>query len=653
MCGISGVIIKKNASSLSERLVRMTNVIKHRGPDDEGYVIIDHNNIANCFGGDETKVYQNNSQIQYLPSTNINEQFLDNRTKIALGFRRLSILDLSPTGHQPMSSKNGRYWIVFNGEIYNYLELKSELIKAGYSFISNSDTEVIMAAYDYWGTDCQNKFNGMWAFILLDLNNNEIIVSRDRFGIKPLYYYSDENVILFASEIKQFLAFGGLDIGPNIEKIKTDLLFDTREYLKETSFTNVYRFPKSQYLKINIKTNSVNNFNFIKYYNLTFSNDGNHNKYDSIKAKNLSEEYYNLLEDAVSLRLRSDVEIGTCFSGGLDSSSVVYFVNKLLKKNNNHEKQKTFSLVFNSPDTSYCDESIFIDSLSNQLKLNSFKFEPKLQDVISNYENMVFAMDTPQHSTLMSYLFTYKLVKDNNVTVTLDGQGADELQAGYIPYFRYYFMNNAFGDIFNKFSKNLNIMEGSNKEILRGAFFSVLNNLGFKEFSEKILSKRKLQSPFKILNEKLFEDFNGDLQTLFHYGDRGSMINSVESRFPMMDFRLVEFWMNLPSIYKIHNGYTKYIARLAMNNELPNTVVWRKDKKGWEMPQKEWIKSGLDIIMKKEIDNSVFLKDIGINFSFDNFDKNKSDHRYWKMPIKLYNLSLWHKLFFQHFEIRK
>jgi len=647
MCGISVVITKSNnVYNLRDKLVRMTNAIKHRGPDDEGYLIINRNNDASCFGGNDTKVYSSESIIPYLPKANINEANLGVDIKLALGFRRLSILDLSPTGHQPMSYMNGRYWIVFNGEIYNYLEIKEELHKNEYNFKSNTDTEVILAAYDYFGADCLNKFNGMWAFCIYDSVKREIFISRDRFGIKPLYYYEDENLLLFCSEIKQLIAFRELKIIPNITKVLNDFQRDTIEYTSETAFTNVHRFPKAHYLKIKIDQfkNIENHFNL--FYDLPKGDENVNNRFSDNEAQRYSEEYYNLLEDAVKLRLRSDVEVGTCFSGGLDSSSVVHMVNNLLKKENKVSKQKTFSLVFSTKDTKYCDESIFIDEMTESYSLNSYKIEPTLEDVIQEYESMIYAMDTPQHSTLMSYMFTYKLVKSHGVTVTLDGQGADELQAGYLYYLINYFSNAKLRNVASAYSDFIKT-QGSSKFIHLGLTFKVIDFLHLKSTISQVLRKKGITNdPWLRLNKKLNEDFNYNLQTLFHYGDRGAMWNSVENRFPMMDYRLVEFWMRMPECYKVNNGYTKYVARLALNNRLPDSVVWRRDKKGWEMPQKEWIKKGLNKIMETKIKESKFLKDIGLDFSFDNFNQKNTDHRYWKTPIKLYNLSLWHNIFF-------
>lgn len=640
MCGIGAIILKNNNNNLKGRTFKkMLKTIEHRGPDDEGFLLFSNNNNLNHYAGNDTDLNVKNKLGLNLFENN------QELSKVNLGFRRLSIIDTSYLGHQPMSYKNGRYWIIFNGEIYNYIEIKKNLLEKGYEFKSNSDTEVIMAAYDFYGEDCFNTFNGMWSFIILDTHKNEIIAARDRFGIKPLYYYLDNNVLTFASEIKQFLEIDGLNIKPNATKIKEDLDFDTREYLKETSFTNVYRFPKAHFLKLQInKVDNIGDLTFKKYYNLEFNDQDE--DFNEAKAKEYSEEYYRLLQDSVALRLRSDVPIGTCFSGGLDSSSVVYFMNKILKEKDSTKLQNAFSLVFNESETKYCDESQYIDYVAKKLNIHSHKIEPKTIDVINNYQKMIFAMDTPQSFNLMSYIFTYKLVRESGVIVTLDGQGADELQAGYLPYFRNFFINDGFLKATKKVINNCNTMTGANKEITNGYIFGLIKNLNLNKPFEQYLKNKKLQSPFKTLNEKLFEDFNQNLETLFHFGDRGSMINSVEARFPIMDYRIVEFWMKMPSIYKIHNGYTKYIARTAMNNKLPNEVTWRKDKMGWETPQKEWIKNGLGDIIKNELSNSTFLKELCINIDPNSINSNSLDKKFWKNIIKIYNLALWHKTFF-------
>jgi asparagine synthase (glutamine-hydrolysing) len=647
MCGISAIFLQDlKRIEFKDQLIRMNSIIRHRGPDDEGYLLVskDYEPFP-CMGPDSNNKLHSPVEIRQIE--NVTDQC---DLRFGLGFRRLSILDLSPSGHQPMSYLDGRYWIVFNGEIYNYIELRAELIRHGYQFKSNSDTEVIMASYDFWGTDCLSRFNGMWAFVLLDLVQKEIVVSRDRFGIKPLYYYFNSGMLLFASEIKQFLAFGGLNIEADVDKIKKDFLFDTKEYGKETPFKNVFRFPKGCYLKLALEKQQYQILDFVRYYNLNFLSGSSYYDFSEINAQKYAEEYVNLLEDAVKLRLRADVDVGTCFSGGLDSSSIVYMVNKILGISKSSSRQKTFSLIFGSKDTKYCDESEFINILSGRLNLNSFTIDPGIKDIIDEYEKIVFAMDTPQHSSLMSYFFTYKLVRENRVIVTLDGQGADELQAGYFPYLLHYFSNLPV-KLWKKEYELLKKNPGSEKYILQGILFNLIAKTGGKNIINKILEKKGIEEdPWMDLNAVLLDDFNMNLQTLFHYGDRGSMYNSVESRFPMMDYRLVEFWMNLPVAYKIRNGYTKYIARIAMNNKLPEEIVWRRDKKGWEIPQKAWFNNGLSEIMQKKISASNFIRELGLGIDLNKLNRDNNDPRYWKLPFKTYNLALWHELFFERWD---
>lgn len=640
MCGISVAFLKKPEDSFGEKFSQMNNVICYRGPDDEGYLLLNKSDGFSMYTGkdsvDLSSVSHKNPITQVRNSEDITA---------ALGFRRLSILDLSSAGHQPMIYMN-RYSIVFNGEIYNYRELKSELKTFGYSFKSETDTEVIMAAYDKWGADCLNKFNGMWAFVLLDKKMSEAFVSRDRYGIKPMYYYQDSDRLMFASEIKQFIAYGNLKIEPDIQKIKSGLRFDSKEFTHETQFTNVFRFPNANFLKFNYK-DSFKDLNFKKYYSLFVNYDENLEEYSDKSASKFSEEYYSLLTDSVKLRLRSDVNVGTCFSGGLDSSSIVYVVNKLLESEDRLNKQKTFSLVFTSEETKECDESRYIDSLTRELELESYMTEPDVQDVISEYENMVFVMDTPQHSSLMSYIFTYQLVKKHGVTVTLDGQGADELQAGYFHYFMNYFSNVGASKILKEKSKYKS-NPGSEAYINRGIAFNLIRKFGLSNIVRHYLKNKGFEkNPWASLNKQLEQDFNENLQSLFHYGDRGSMNSSVESRFPMMDYRLVDFWMKLPIAYKLNDGYTKYIARLTFDKKLPDDIVWRRQKFGWEMPQKYWLENGLGEFVINEIRDSKFLMEYDIIDNAEKFYDLNIKTNNLKQIFRILNLAIWHRIYFE------
>lgn len=237
MCGFCAVFnLNNEVRDLSVIIQDMNNEIIHRGPDDEGYLLI-NDNIPFIFKGDDTPDIKENNGISYYPMNHIKDVYL--KSEIALGFRRLAIQDLSQAGHQPMSYLN-RYWIVFNGEIYNFPEIKQELESCGYNFSTKTDAEVIMAVYDKWGSDCLNKFNGMWAFIIYDIKRKSLFISRDRFGIKPLNYYLASDVLILASEIKSILKYPNIDTSPNMKYIDNYLKAGGEEHIKETSFNNIY-----------------------------------------------------------------------------------------------------------------------------------------------------------------------------------------------------------------------------------------------------------------------------------------------------------------------------------------------------------------------------------------------------------------------------
>ena len=336
MCGITGIISKKPISK--NILEPMTDTIIHRGPDGFGYAYGDY---------------------------------------FAFGHRRLSIVDLSEAGHQPMKYNN-RYIITFNGEIYNHCELRIELEDNGYNFHSHTDTEVIMAAYDYWGTECLNRFNGMWAFVIYDRLNDKFFISRDRFGKKPFYYYRNEDTFIFASEIKAILTHPEVEARPNIAFLDNYIQSTCKEYTTETSFEDIYRFDFSSYFEGSLEE-LLGDFKTQKFWEI--QPNLSHEKFDKQKANNLAKQYYDLLEDAVRIRLRADVKVGSALSGGLDSSSIVYLVNKLLKEQGKQELQETFSSVYKSDGTQDCDESVYIDIMATKLGVHSNQIEPDEKNI--------------------------------------------------------------------------------------------------------------------------------------------------------------------------------------------------------------------------------------------------------------------------------
>ncbi len=616
MCGILGVISKNKIKA--SVLKKMNKEIEHRGPDDEGYLFIN----------------------EYEDDITLNKRVLKNTSNDYLGFahRRLSIVDLSDHGHQPMSY-NDRYWIVYNGEIYNYIEIKDELQKDGYIFNSTTDTEMILAAYDKWGHQCQNKFNGMWAFVIYDSLEDIVFISRDRFGIKPLYYYVDDEKFIFASEIKSILAYPELNIRPNSDYLKNYIVNGPAEYIKETAFENIFRFEQTSYIECKTK-DMYREFKEIKYwdFNVNLSNE----KFCEEKAKELAEQYYELLKDSVRLRLRADVKVGSALSGGLDSSSIVYLINQILKENKKEDLQETFSTVYKTAGTTDCDESVFIDLLAKELNVNTNQIEPKQDDIPEAHSKMIYIMDTPPESTVMSGWYTFKKVAETDVTVTLDGQGADEQLGGYLMYLLPYFSSLSLSNIFSEYKSFLKI-PGAKRMALQGIIINIFSRFFGKKLTKKIINKLFKREFIFHLNEQLLKDTMSTLGTLIHYSDRNSMKYSIESRMPFMDYRLVEFLASVPAVYKIHNGWTKYLARVAFDEKLPDEVTWRKDKMGWPIPEEYWFRGGLKDWFIKQILSSDFIRELDKTFDINKEIESKKNIA---ILIRYLNIAVWHKRFF-------
>lgn len=595
MCGITGIISKKPINN--DIIEVLTDTILHRGPDGFGY-----------YKGDS----------------------------FSFGHRRLSIVDLSEAGHQPMEYLH-RYVITFNGEIYNHFELRNELALNGYFFNSHTDTEVIMASYDFWGPECLNKFNGMWAFVIYDKLKEIFFISRDRFGKKPFYYYNNENTFIFASEIKAILAHPEVKAEPNKEFLNDYLKTTCKEYVRETSFQNIYRFDFASYFEGSLD-DLLTNFKEKKFWhikpNLSFE------KFDEKKAHDHAKKYYELLEDAVRIRLRADVKVGSALSGGLDSSSIVYIVNKLLKEQGKKELQETFSSIYKSEGTEHCDESEYINLMAHKLEVHSNQIEPLEAHIPQEYEKMIFALENPPENSLMSSWHTFKLVSSTNVKVTLDGQGADEQLAGYLPYLLNYISSLPFIDMIKE-AKHCYGIPNAKKYVLIGlclGIYRILFGNDFLKLTVKIIFQKDFETN---LNKRLADDTMTNLITLIHYADHTSMAFSIESRMPFMDYRLVEFLASIPACYKMRNGWTKYLARIAFDKKLPDEINWRRDKMGWPIPEKKWFEGNLKEWFLDKVQQCKICTELNPK---DKITPNKN----FMLKVKKVNLFLWEKSFLEH-----
>lgn len=637
MCGIFGVFSK---DSLEPSLVAaMSEVLRHRGPDDEGFVAFRADGANDWLKGHDTP--PDMASKLGLTADICQATLADHYTSI-LGHRRLSILDLSERGHQPMRYQD-KYWIVYNGEIYNYIEVREELVQAGYTFTSNSDTEVILAAYDKWGVDCLNKFNGMWAFVLVDCDRKRVFLARDRFGVKPLYYHQAPGVFVFASEPKAIFESGLVGRLPNLAYLDAYLQTGPDESLELTAFEHIIRIKPSHYILCEVEDLKSGNFIQQQYWRL--SPNPSREAFVPAKARQLADQYFDLLEDAVRVRLRADVSVGSALSGGLDSSSIVYLVNKIHAELGLVDKQKTFSCVYSKPEEKHCDESVYIDGLATKLNVKSYKIEPKWEDVPREHDQVTWAMDTPFANSSMSGWHTYKLIRKNHIKVTLEGQGADEQMAGYLGYIYIYLSSLGLPELIRE-ARSFLTLPGALKHVVAGVVFNLLIKVGGYRVANALYRwiTRCKQDLERSLNERLAQDSMTGLVNLLHYGDRVSMAHSIESRMPFLDYRLAEFLASVPACYKMHDGWTKYIARLAFDGLLPDEICWRKDKMGWPVPEKIWMGGPLKAWFRKSLQGSKL-----VERALAGRAEIDSDH----LPRSFYylNLAAWEKKFSVQIEV--
>lgn len=650
MCGIAG-IFHFNEGSRPERIKRMTRSLYHRGPDDEGFLAVNF---------ESGKTYPLTGKESELPGLKLEE--FNEPAHLLLGHRRLSIIDLSPLGHQPMSNNSGTLWIVHNGEVYNYLEIRKELETLGYNFKSKTDTEVILHAYEAWGVDCLNRFNGMWAFAIIDLKNKRIFCSRDRAGVKPLYYLYDEKKFCFASEIKSLLEIDDFRPEPN-EQIIADYLFSGLvDHTHETFFKNIYQLRPGEYLLFEDKKLTIRSYWDIETKEIHFRRENDY-----------AVRFYELLEDSIRLRLRTDVPIGTCLSGGLDSSSIVCLANRLMFDGQNIDpklvgrRQKTFSSCFDDP---ACDERKFIELVVRQTGAEKNYVFPDEKDFLKNCYQLIRHQDEPFGSTSMYAQWKVMgLAREKQITVLLDGQGGDELLAGYMP---------SFYHLFNQVRKDFNIgllmKEGRGFVIhhqnqMGRIFYKILSAMvpkrlwmffprldrdgeaGIEEGFKKNYY-RTILSPIKFeheLNNYLYQIFRYTvLPGLLRYEDRNSMAFSLEARLPLLDYRLVEYCFSLPPHLKIDGGVTKVILRKAMRGNLPEGVRNRMDKIGFGTPEEIWFRTGLrkwieQIISSKSFAERGYFNVPQIKRIFLEYCQNKRNNHF--LVWRWINLELWLRMF--------
>lgn len=634
MCGIAGIILKHTSNfNLAEKIVSMSGALAHRGPDGEGFMLANKEHAIPFYSS--LKQNYERQDLSYIPEKHISSA--PENSFLAFAHRRLAIIDLHETGHQPMNATN--LWISFNGEVYNYIELRDELKLLGHRFVSESDTEVVLAAYREWGTDCVQKFNGMWAFCIFDTEKQICFASRDRFGVKPFYYLNNKTIFAFASEQKAFIK-SGLASAKIYQKALHDYLINT---LLERETTNFFEeiselFPGNN-LIYDLRTHEIK---ITPYYHLSAHLDLEN---DNLSEEQLIGKISSTFENAVKLRLRSDVEVGTCLSGGIDSSALAVSMATFTRNT-----IYCFTSVFRN---NTINEEFFADAVAKKIHAKHIKVEPTFEGFLKEADDLIYSQDVPiwDTSTYAQYK-VMELAKQNNIKVVLDGQGADEIFAGYHHHFTAKW-NNLFSR--GNFFEALKDIQASNKTIPNAFKFYVAERLkqkhyfNQKEFSfffkNDFIHSGNIRNPstyFDGVNAQLMNDiYDTRLKTFLKCEDRCGMWHSVESRTPFSDdVDLVNLLFSFNGNKKMKQGISKYFLREAVKDKLPNEVYTRYDKKGFETPMQQWVQT-LHPHLISEIKKS--------NFEFVDYKKlektNPKNAFHNKLLFKLFVLSRWKHVF--------
>jgi asparagine synthase (glutamine-hydrolysing) len=541
MCGIAGIYKIDNSSVQFDELKKMTDAIAHRGPDGEGHWVNSNGNLG-------------------------------------FGHRRLSIIDLSENGKQPMHYAEGRYTITFNGEIYNYIELKNELKLKGYQFISDSDTEVLLALYDLKKEKCLQDLDGMFSFAIWDEKLQTLFCARDRFGEKPFYYHHiPGKLFCFASEMK---ALWNIGISKSSDAAMLSIYLENGNVMdshnpSRTFFKDIKQLDGSNFMIVDSKCQAK----IESYYSLDHIEINR-----DITRKQASEKFYELLYNSVRLRLRSDVPVGSSLSGGLDSSSIVKLIEKISGDTLN---QNTFSARFSNYEK---DEGKHIEEvLKSCKKITSHEVWPTGEGMVKELDRLIYHQEEPFASaSIYAQWKVMECAKQNNTVVLLDGQGADEYLGGYLSYYSLYFLQLFFND-YNRYNTEWKAFKNLRNSDLKRIEDTETFKMKLGRYKRKVLQQPMPYSK-TALNDKLKGDvLNTNLKELLRYADRNAMAHSREVRLPFLSHHLVEFVFSLPQEFKLYEGWTKWILRDAMKDLLPPSITWRVDKIGYEPPEKLWL----------------------------------------------------------------
>ena len=602
MCGIAGVVELDGGPADTALLERMGALLAHRGPDASGTVV---------------------------------------EGATALVHRRLAIIDLSDEGCQPMTSADGATTIVYNGEIFNYLELREELRAAGHEFRTETDTEVVLAAYNEWGRECLARFNGMWAFAIMDRRRNELFLARDRLGVKPLYYALAGDRFLFASECKALLADPAVGLSPAEPALAAFLAWGILDHSALTMFEGVLQLPPGHWMAIGKRgvEGPVRWWEIAVNPAVTSPPAIERDTPARLRA---------LLTDAVRLRLRADVPVGTCLSGGIDSSTIVALIARLLATEHPEsvgEQQRTFSAVYADP---RFDERRFMEVAAVSAGVVGAYVEPSPDRLRADLLDLVWAQDEPFGSLSIYAQYCVMRRAAESVTVVLDGQGADEQLAGYLAYQGTYLSTLA--------------RRGRSVRFVEEALGTLRHHRGFFANAIRQLVVRRGRRGLLRVDAPPVHRYAGDLDrvllqettvtnlpALLHYEDRNSMHFSIEARVPFLDYRVVEYLASLPLDQKLRRGVTKYALRRAIKGLVPEAIRCRMDKMGFVTPEEVWMGRELgplveEVFASESFRSRPYWDADAVAADFARYRAGKAQYSY--EVFRIFVTELWLRLFF-------
>lgn len=633
----------------------MSRSLRHRGPDDEGFLLADRQGVT-WWAGDDTPEAVLRSGLKHLPMARVEAAPRANCGGLALGHRRLSIVDLSARGHQPMCYRD-RYWLSYNGEVYNYPELRAELADRGHVFSSETDSEVILAAYAEWGPACLPRFNGMWGLAIYDVVAQSLFVARDRFGIKPVYFWPAGDRLAFASEIKAFAGLAGWRPRCNHARLLDFLIWNLSDHTPETMFAGVVQLPAGHYVQIDLAVvlagrddPSLNSIRPVRWYSLPTLRAG--------PAEAVA-ELRTTLEDAVRLRLRADVTVGSCLSGGLDSSAIVCLMSGLLRREGVHPRIATFTAVSEQPEF---DERVYAETVVERAGVTSHQTMPRPERLLDEFPRIIWHQDEPFVSaSIFAQWCVFEQARNSGVTVMLDGQGADEILGGYRGFFGARLAGLARrGRLLDWWQTAGKMKETSGFAMGKSAGYTLayafpglvgtLGRLQRRAYSDRDWIRARWHPAFRndpvarlggraadVRKMSMAQVTATNLPMLLRWEDRNSMAYSIEARVPFLDFRVVELCLRIADEDKLAGGISKAVLRHAMRGCVPDLVLDRRDKMGFVTAEPSWMSGKLAPRFRAELQEALQaldgLVDPRILGQFDAMVARRRpfDHRYFRV----------------------